>query len=148
MVISIWQADEQSEQQHQRQEAERQIDENKPKEFLLVFQKLGIFVDSQGFLKSFFFLLNLTFFIKGRRSRAQEMMFPCRLNTQAGFAFRRPYLLHFSDYQISVFNIHNAEWVQTVNLRAARSLDRSGLFLVCQVLDSPHLILLGAHQPS
>jgi hypothetical protein len=85
-------------------------------------------------------------------------MFPCRLCTNsqqsqiancggAGFAFRRPHLLHFSEHQICVFNVHTAEWVQTINLRLARPLHRSGLFILCQVLDLPHLLVLGSHQP-
>uniref|UniRef100_A0A914HAA0 non-specific serine/threonine protein kinase n=1 Tax=Globodera rostochiensis TaxID=31243 RepID=A0A914HAA0_GLORO len=108
--------------QHQQQTA---------KEYLLVFQKLGIYVDGQG-----------------RRSRAHELMFPCRLSAVGKFAFRRPFLLHFSEHQICVFNIHTAEWVQTVNLRSARPLNQSGLFTLCQMLDLPHLVLLGMRTPS
>ncbi|KAL3123881.1 hypothetical protein niasHT_009124 [Heterodera trifolii] len=129
MVIAVYGGhdegdyDEAEQQQHQQQQM--------AKEYLLVFQKLGIYVDGQG-----------------RRSRAHEMMFPCRLSATGKFAFRRPFLLHFSEHQICVFHIHTAEWVQTVNLRSARPLNRSGLFTLCQMLDQPHLVVLGMRSPS
>lgn len=133
MIISVWHADEPTtmnkdiDERGKVDEAEKI--EQKEVEYLLIFSKLGIYVDD-----------------KGRRSRSQELMFPCRLHS--GFAFRRPNLLHFSDQQICVFNIHTAEWVQTINLRLAQPLNRSGLILLCQVLDLPHLVILGGYKPS
>ncbi|KAH7719765.1 AGC/DMPK/GEK protein kinase [Aphelenchoides avenae] len=101
--------------------------EPEPREFLLVFQKFGIYVDSQG-----------------RRSRAQEVMFPCRPSTTNGFAFQRPHLCLYSDNQIDVFNVETAEWVQTVNLRKARPLHDEGALTLTYVLDAPYLVMLSA----
>ncbi|KAF7640516.1 hypothetical protein Mgra_00000339 [Meloidogyne graminicola] len=105
--------------------------ETRPREYLLVFQKLGLYVDSNG-----------------RRSRSQELMFPCRGIMQSSFAYRSSHLFHFSAHQICVFQVQTAEWIQTINLRQSHPLHSNGLFIQCQILDSPHLVLLGANQPA
>lgn len=73
------------------------VPSNEGKEYLLVFNKIGLYVDGQG-----------------RRNRAQELMFPARPNN---FAYEAPYLLVYSDNQVDVFNVQSAEWIQTVNIR-------------------------------
>uniref|UniRef100_A0A915D2A6 Non-specific serine/threonine protein kinase n=1 Tax=Ditylenchus dipsaci TaxID=166011 RepID=A0A915D2A6_9BILA len=98
------------------------------REFLLVFQRLGIYVDSQG-----------------RRCRAQELMFPSK---PSAFSYSRPYLCLYTEYQIVVFNVLTAEWIQTVNLKKAKPLHQEGLLVLCYVLDAPHLVLLGSQVQS
>lgn len=66
-------------------------------------------------------------------------MFPSK---PTGFSYFHPYLCLFSEYQIIVFNVVTAEWIQTINVRRARPLDNDGSFVLCYVLDMPHLILL------
>lgn len=110
-------------------------------EYLLVFQNLGIYVDSNGFLFRLHKIWNV--FLSGRRSRAQELLFPCKSTYPC--RFQKPYLCHFSEHQIFVFDTRTAEWIQTINLRNARPLDRRGLFILCQVLDNPHIVLLNTH---
>ncbi|CAD6193685.1 unnamed protein product [Caenorhabditis auriculariae] len=67
-------------------------------EYLLVFNQLGLYVNEQGC-----------------RSRAPELMFPASAKS---FAYQAPYLCVYSDYEVDVFNVVLAEWVQTLNLRA------------------------------
>jgi len=74
-------------------------------------------------------------------------MFPCRGTGQSSFAYRSSHLLHFSEHQICVFKVQTAEWIQTINLRLSRPLHSNGLFVLCQILDLPHLVMLGANQP-
>ncbi|KAI6221970.1 Non-specific serine/threonine protein kinase [Aphelenchoides fujianensis] len=107
-------------------------EEENPTEFLLLFNNLGVYVDAYG-----------------RRSRAQELMFPCRVNDQTGgMAFHRPYLCLYSEHQIDVFHVTTAEWIQTINLKRARPLSEDGLLSVCTVADMPYLVLLsGLTQP-
>ena len=101
-------------------------EEENPNEFLLLFSNLGVYVDGHG-----------------RRSRAQELMFPCRVTDQhACVAFHRPYLCLYSENQIDVFNVISGEWAQTINLKRARPLHDNGLFSICMVADMPYLILL------
>uniref|UniRef100_A0AAY4EI48 non-specific serine/threonine protein kinase n=1 Tax=Denticeps clupeoides TaxID=299321 RepID=A0AAY4EI48_9TELE len=74
-------------------------------EFLLCFSQLGVYVDAQG-----------------RRSRAQELMWPatplaCSNST---------YLTVYSDYGLDVFDVHTTEWVQTISLRKIRPLNIEG----------------------
>lgn len=99
-------------------------EEENPSEFLLLFNNLGVYVDAYG-----------------RRSRAQELMFPCRV-TDGGVSFHRPYLCLYSENQIDVFNVNSSEWSQTINLKKARPLHDSGLLSICIVADMPYLVLL------
>uniref|UniRef100_A0A1I8BZ05 non-specific serine/threonine protein kinase n=1 Tax=Meloidogyne hapla TaxID=6305 RepID=A0A1I8BZ05_MELHA len=133
MIISVWpQRDSDNDKSIDTKHPElQQSREERPKEYLLVFQKLGLYVDANG-----------------RRSRSQELMFPCRGSTQSSFAYRTSHLLHFSEHQICVFKVQTAEWVQTINLRLSRPLHSNGLFVLCQILDLPHLVMLGSNQPA
>lgn len=134
MIISVWpqrDSDNNDKSTDINKHGEVQLSsQGRPKEYLLVFQKLGLYVDTNG-----------------RRSRSQELMFPCRGTGQSSFAYRSSHLLHFSEHQICVFKVQTAEWIQTINLRLSRPLHSNGLFVLCQILDLPHLVMLGANQP-
>uniref|UniRef100_A0A914E0K7 Amino acid transporter n=1 Tax=Acrobeloides nanus TaxID=290746 RepID=A0A914E0K7_9BILA len=97
--------------------------DEEPREYLLVFNKLGVYVDAQG-----------------RRCRSQELMFPCK--PISGFAFSRPHLCLYSDHEIDIFNVHTAEWVQTINLKKARALSQEGVLSLCYILDMPYIVML------
>jgi serine/threonine-protein kinase MRCK len=72
-------------------------------------------------------------------------MFPCRVSDQSAcVAFHRPYLCLYSENQIDVFNVTNAEWAQTINLKRARPLHENGLLSICMVADMPYLVLLSS----
>ncbi|KJH48549.1 CNH domain protein [Dictyocaulus viviparus] len=94
------------------------------KEYLLVFDKLGIYVDSQG-----------------RRSRSQEIMFPSAPRP-GGFAHLNSHLCVYSDNQVDIFDVRSAEWVQTINLRSAIPLTNDGLLSLCLVNDAPFVVML------
>lgn len=68
------------------------------KEFLLIFQKFGVYVDSHG-----------------RRSRSHELMFPAM---PTSFAFTAPYLSIYTASHVDVVNVSTAEWVQTLNIKS------------------------------
>ncbi|XP_018583149.1 serine/threonine-protein kinase MRCK beta isoform X3 [Scleropages formosus] len=85
-------------------------------EVLLCFSQLGVYVDQQG-----------------RRSRAQELMWPA---TPIACSSNLSYLTVYSDYGIDVFDMNTMEWVQTVCLRKIRPLNVEG-----------SLNLLGSEQP-
>uniref|UniRef100_A0A158PAC2 non-specific serine/threonine protein kinase n=1 Tax=Angiostrongylus cantonensis TaxID=6313 RepID=A0A158PAC2_ANGCA len=93
--------------------------------YLLVFDKLGLYVDAQG-----------------RRSRSQELMFPSAPRP-GGFAHLNPHLCVYSDNQVDVFDVRSAEWVQTINLRlTAMPLTPDGLLSLCVVNDAPFVVML------
>ncbi|XP_045916724.1 serine/threonine-protein kinase MRCK beta isoform X1 [Micropterus dolomieu] len=75
-------------------------------ELLLCFSQLGIYVDGQG-----------------RRSRTQELMWPA---TPLACSSNSSHLTVYSEYGVDVFDIHTAEWVQTVSLRKIRPLNVEG----------------------
>ncbi|XP_030200479.1 serine/threonine-protein kinase MRCK beta isoform X1 [Gadus morhua] len=85
-------------------------------ELLLCFSQLGIYVDPQG-----------------RRSRSLELMWPA---TPLACSSNSLYLSVYSEYGVDVFDIHTAEWVQTISLRKIRPLNIEGT-----------LNLLGSEQP-
>uniref|UniRef100_A0A3P8YRH7 non-specific serine/threonine protein kinase n=1 Tax=Esox lucius TaxID=8010 RepID=A0A3P8YRH7_ESOLU len=85
-------------------------------ELLLCFSQLGIYVDPTG-----------------RRSRAQELMWPA---TPLACSSNASYLTVYSEYGVDVFDIHTTEWVQTISLRKIRPLNVEG-----------SLNLLGCEQP-
>ncbi|KAJ8269907.1 hypothetical protein GJAV_G00108110 [Gymnothorax javanicus] len=87
-----------------------------PQEYLLCFSQLGVYVDLQG-----------------RRSRAQELMWPA---TPLACSSSSNLLSVYSEYGIDVFNTASMEWVQTLSLRKIRPLNLDG-----------SLNLLGAEQP-
>ncbi|XP_068565294.1 serine/threonine-protein kinase MRCK beta isoform X1 [Cebidichthys violaceus] len=75
-------------------------------ESLLCFSQLGIYVDGQG-----------------RRSRTQELMWPA---TPLACSSNSSHLTVYSEYGLDVFDIHTAEWVQTISLRKIRPLNVEG----------------------
>ncbi|XP_041721975.2 serine/threonine-protein kinase MRCK beta-like isoform X2 [Coregonus clupeaformis] len=85
-------------------------------ELLLCFSQLGIYVDPTG-----------------KRSRAQELMWPA---TPLACSSSSSYLTVYSEYGVDVFDIHTTEWVQTISLRKIRPLNVEG-----------SLNLLGSEQP-
>uniref|UniRef100_A0A8K9USD6 Serine/threonine-protein kinase MRCK beta n=1 Tax=Oncorhynchus mykiss TaxID=8022 RepID=A0A8K9USD6_ONCMY len=87
-------------------------------ELLLCFSQLGIYVDPTG-----------------KRSRAQELMWPA---TPLACSSNSSYLTVYSEYGVDVFDIHTTEWVQTISLRKVklRPLNVEG-----------SLNLLGSEQP-
>ncbi|XP_042175102.1 serine/threonine-protein kinase MRCK beta-like isoform X2 [Oncorhynchus tshawytscha] len=85
-------------------------------ELLLCFSQLGIYVDPTG-----------------KRSRAQELMWPA---TPLACSSNSSYLTVYSEYGVDVFDIHTTEWVQTISLRKLRPLNVEG-----------SLNLLGSEQP-
>uniref|UniRef100_A0A8C9S191 Serine/threonine-protein kinase MRCK beta n=1 Tax=Scleropages formosus TaxID=113540 RepID=A0A8C9S191_SCLFO len=87
-------------------------------EVLLCFSQLGVYVDQQG-----------------RRSRAQELMWPAT-PIACSTCSNLSYLTVYSDYGIDVFDMNTMEWVQTVCLRKIRPLNVEG-----------SLNLLGSEQP-
>ena len=92
-------------------------------EYLLVFSKLGVYVDAQG-----------------RRKRSQELMFPCKAVN--GFSYVKPYLCLYADQQIDVFNVESAQWVQTINLKKAKPLGDECILSLCHVMDIPYVVML------
>uniref|UniRef100_A0A8C8H758 Serine/threonine-protein kinase MRCK beta n=1 Tax=Oncorhynchus tshawytscha TaxID=74940 RepID=A0A8C8H758_ONCTS len=86
-------------------------------ELLLCFSQLGIYVDPTG-----------------KRSRAQELMWPATPLACSNSS----YLTVYSEYGVDVFDIHTTEWVQTISLRKVklRPLNVEG-----------SLNLLGSEQP-
>ncbi|KHJ75514.1 CNH domain protein [Oesophagostomum dentatum] len=103
---------------------ESKATEPSSREYLLVFDKLGLYVDAQG-----------------RRSRSQELMFPSSPRP-GGFAHLSPHLCVYSENQIDVFNVMSAEWIQTINLRSAIPLTADGLLSLCLVNDAPFVVML------
>uniref|UniRef100_A0A183IB82 non-specific serine/threonine protein kinase n=1 Tax=Soboliphyme baturini TaxID=241478 RepID=A0A183IB82_9BILA len=92
------------------------------KEFLLIFQKLAIYVDPSG-----------------KRSRAQELMWPA---FPTAFAYSIPYLVVYSENHVDVYNTNTAEWVQTLNIRHAKPIIKSGAITMCIVSDIAYIVVL------
>ena len=59
----------------------------------------------------------ITLFSPGRRARCDELMFPAAPRKEHAFSYVAPNLCVYSEYQLDVFNVRSAEWVQTINLR-------------------------------
>ncbi|XP_035851159.1 serine/threonine-protein kinase MRCK beta isoform X3 [Sander lucioperca] len=75
-------------------------------ELLLCFSQLAVYVDGHG-----------------RRSRTQELMWPA---TPLACSSNSSHLTVYSEYGLDVFDIHTAEWVQTISLRKIRPLNVEG----------------------
>ncbi|XP_077444094.1 serine/threonine-protein kinase MRCK beta isoform X1 [Stigmatopora argus] len=88
-------------------------------EALLCFSQLGVFVDGRG-----------------RRSRAQELMWPA---TPLACSSNSSHLTVYSEYGADVFDIQTAEWVQTISLRKIRPLNTEGT-LNLLTSEAPRLI--------
>ncbi|XP_077409706.1 serine/threonine-protein kinase MRCK beta isoform X6 [Vanacampus margaritifer] len=88
-------------------------------EVLLCFSQLGVFVDGQG-----------------RRSRTQELMWPA---TPLACSSNSSHLTVYSEYGVDVFDIHTAEWVQTISFCKIRPLNVEGT-LNLLTSEAPRLI--------
>ncbi|XP_036887595.1 serine/threonine-protein kinase MRCK beta isoform X1 [Sturnira hondurensis] len=75
-------------------------------EFLLCFSHVGLYVDPRG-----------------RRSRAQELMWPA---VPVACSCSPSHVTVYSDYGVDVFDVHTMEWVQTIGLRKIRPLNLEG----------------------
>ncbi|XP_031437858.1 serine/threonine-protein kinase MRCK beta isoform X3 [Clupea harengus] len=95
-------------------------------ELLLCFGQLGVYVDGQG-----------------RRSRAQELMWPA---TPLACSSNATYLTVYSDYGVDVFDVHTMEWVQTISLRKIRPLNVEGSLNLLGV-EQPRLIYFSNNSP-
>ncbi|XP_025194244.1 serine/threonine-protein kinase Genghis Khan isoform X2 [Melanaphis sacchari] len=96
-------------------------------EFLLIFQSLGIFVDSQG-----------------RKSRDREIMYPSDL---IDASYCDGHLLIYSETHINIFNADSGDWIQTLNLRNSHPINNTGSLTVCYIDDLPCIIYLSnVHQ--
>ncbi|XP_078043911.1 serine/threonine-protein kinase gek isoform X1 [Augochlora pura] len=91
-------------------------------EFLLVFQTLAVYVDSQG-----------------RKNRDREIMYPA---VPTAVSYCEGYLLVYSDTHIDVFDCTTGDWLQTLNVKRARPLNTSGSLTSCIINDMPHVIFL------
>ncbi|XP_077366411.1 serine/threonine-protein kinase MRCK beta isoform X3 [Festucalex cinctus] len=90
-----------------------------PDRLLLCFSQLGVFVDGQG-----------------RRARARELMWPA---APLACSSNSSHLTVYSEYGVDVFDIHTAEWVQTISLRKIRPLNVEGT-LNLLTSEAPRLI--------
>ena len=91
-------------------------------EFLLVFNTLSVFVDLQG-----------------RKSRDKEIMYPA---IPSGVAFSDGNLMVYSETHVDVFECASGEWLQTINLRKAKPLCRTGAINISFVMDLSHVVYL------
>ncbi|XP_057341567.1 serine/threonine-protein kinase Genghis Khan isoform X2 [Microplitis mediator] len=96
-------------------------------EFLLVFQTLAVYVDSQG-----------------RKSRDREIMYPA---VPSAVSYCEGYLLIYSETHVDVFDCTTGDWLQTLNVKRARPLNNSGSLTTCMINDMPYVIhLSNLHQ--
>lgn len=92
------------------------------KEYLLIFNVLGLYVDNNG-----------------RRSRQQEIMWPaCPL----AIAINNPYLVCYTENSIFVYDIRTAAWIQTICLRKTKPLCKDGSLNIFNNVDSQHIVYL------
>lgn len=64
----------------------------------------------------FFILTGLGLYVDntGRRTREEELMFPSR---PLAVSISMPFLVIFTETHINLFDIKNATWAQTINLK-------------------------------
>ncbi|XP_065214675.1 serine/threonine-protein kinase Genghis Khan isoform X2 [Planococcus citri] len=92
-------------------------------EFLLVFQTLAIYVDSQG-----------------RKCREREIMYP---SIPLAVTYCDGHLIVYSESHIDVFNVETSDWVQTLNIKHALPLNTTGSLSLCTLVnDMPNIIYL------
>ncbi|XP_035826923.1 serine/threonine-protein kinase MRCK alpha isoform X4 [Aplysia californica] len=93
-----------------------------PREYLLVFNIVGVYVDNTG-----------------SRSRGEEMLWPA---PPLAVSFSSPYLACYSENSIFVFDVTTAEWVQTLCLKKTKPLNKDGSLSLLNTLDSQHIVYL------
>ncbi|XP_054154350.1 serine/threonine-protein kinase Genghis Khan-like [Oppia nitens] len=102
------------------------------KEWILIFNHYGVYVDSYG-----------------RRTRASELQFPTQplyISTLTTSAISSM-LLAFSSTHIDVFDLSSIQWIQTINMKATRPLQTNGhqsLICLSGAFDLPIMIQIVA----
>ncbi|OQR73867.1 serine/threonine-protein kinase Genghis Khan-like [Tropilaelaps mercedesae] len=91
-------------------------------EYLLVFSQLGVFVNS-----------------KGKKSRERELMFA---SAPIYVSLRDEVLCVYAESHVDCFDVTSGEWLQTVNLRRTRPLNRQGTLCLSQIGDQPHVVYM------
>ncbi|XP_046364774.1 serine/threonine-protein kinase MRCK alpha-like isoform X1 [Haliotis rufescens] len=92
------------------------------KEYLLVFNILGVYVDSTG-----------------ARSRAQELLWPAQPDA---VSYSEPYLACYTENSVFIYDVHSSDWVQTVNVKKCKPLCRDGSLCIFSGVDSQHIFYL------
>lgn len=92
------------------------------REFLLVFNTLGVYVDMQG-----------------RKSRDREIMYPA---LPEKIAVCDGKLLVYSDTHIDVFDTLSGDWVQSINIRKTKPLLKTGHLNLSMLQEMPHVTFL------
>jgi len=92
------------------------------REFLLVFNTLGVYVDMQG-----------------RKSRDKEIMYPA---LPEKIAVCDGKLLVYSDTHIDVFDTLSGDWVQSINIRKTKPLLKTGHLNLSMLQEMPHVTFL------
>ena len=92
------------------------------REFLLVFNTLGVYVDMQG-----------------RKSRDKEIMYPA---LPEKIAVCDGKLLVYSDTHIDVFDTLSGDWVQSINIRKTKPLLKTGQLNLSMLQEMPHVTFL------
>ena len=92
------------------------------REFLLVFNTLGVYVDMQG-----------------RKSRDKEIMYPALPEKVAVCDGK---LLVYSDTHIDVFDTLSGDWVQSINIRKTKPLLKTGHLNLSMLQEMPHVTFL------
>ncbi|BFZ07324.1 hypothetical protein BsWGS_10363 [Bradybaena similaris] len=90
------------------------------KEYLLVFNIVGVYVNSNG-----------------NRSRQQEILWPA---TPVAVSYASPYLACYSDNSVYVFDVNTSEWLQTLCLKKTRPLNKDGSLNFINNIDSQHIV--------
>lgn len=91
-------------------------------EYLLVFQTLSIYVDSQG-----------------RKSRDREIMYPA---LPTAIVYCDGHLMVYSETHLDIFNAQTGEWVQSIGLKKPKALSFNGNLSLMYFNDMPHIIYL------
>ncbi|XP_052697457.1 serine/threonine-protein kinase MRCK alpha-like isoform X3 [Crassostrea angulata] len=89
-------------------------------EFLLIFSVCGVYVDSSG-----------------RRSRPNELMWPA---LPQAVAYKEPYLTCYAENTVYMFDVQQAEWVQTLCLKKTKPLSRDGSLNLYTNLDMQQIV--------
>ncbi|GFO48655.1 serine/threonine-protein kinase mrck alpha [Plakobranchus ocellatus] len=91
-------------------------------EYLLVFNIVGVYVDSSG-----------------NRSRAQEILWPAQ---PSAVSFSSPYLACYSENSIFIFDVYACEWVQTICLKKTKPLNKDGSLSLLNTIDAQHIVYM------
>ncbi|KAK7481172.1 hypothetical protein BaRGS_00027605 [Batillaria attramentaria] len=91
-------------------------------EFLLLFNVLGVYVNSSG-----------------ERNRTQEILWPSQ---PLALSYSTPYLICYAENSVFVFNVVTAEWLQTLCLKKTKPLCKDGSLCLLNSFDSQHIVFL------